>query len=48
MVFQHYLRWRVATVIQDFESSSGYHVQHVVEMDVGIQDHLLWSAISEV
>jgi hypothetical protein len=35
-------------MIQEFESSSEYHVQHVVEMDVGIQEHLLWSAISAV
>lgn len=33
---------------QGFASSSGYHVQHVVEMDVGIQEYLVWSAISAV
>jgi hypothetical protein len=35
-------------MIQGFENSSGYHVQHVVEMDVEIQEHLVWSAISAV
>ena len=48
MVFQHYLRWRVTTTIQYFESSLVYHVQHVVAMDVEIQEHLLWSGIFAV